>query len=203
MLADRGITHAQLVAAVKSTAKPLLHAAERGRVDAMSAQRFGAFLVSRFTVWGCDALLRASLAEFYTRSGKAAAGESPPSGSETFQIAQALRARGWTAYLLDLDIRRPSQVEPRRRQFAALTKVGIDRVLSRADIDGGALSQITGKEYYFGLTYGAVHNFIGSRGTTYHGQWNVFPGRARPRAVTQKALRAYLDGARRIVVLVP
>lgn len=203
VLAARGISHTQLVTALKSKVKPLLRPSERSRIDPMSTARFGRFLQARFTIWGCDALLRASLKEYYRREGKAAAGEKPPIRRETFQTAQVLRSSGWKSYLLDLDIPSPAHADRRKRQFAKATKVEIDKVLSRADVAAGALTQITGKEYYFGLTYGAVHNFIGSRSMTYHGQWNAFPGQRRPRAVTMKPLHTYLSGERRLLILAP
>jgi hypothetical protein len=162
-------------------------------------------MMRKFTLWGCDALLRASLRELYGREGKTAAGESVPKG-ETFEIAEALRTKnGWKSYLLDLTIQNASQKEKKCKEFAKDTKVTInqDQVLTEKDINEGKLNLITPHEYYFGLTYGAHHNFIGSREITFHGEWGVVPGKLKPRMVTEMSLADCLKYYKRILIVFP
>ena len=199
---NRGRTYADLVTFIKEAVKSssLVKDPDRVRIDTMDRQALWKFMKRTFTSWGCDALLRASLGELY--KGKTAAGESAPMG-ETFVIAEALRTKShWKSCLLDLTIRNASEKDRKSNEFAKYAKVGIDQVLTKEDVDNGALAQITSHEYYFGLTYGANHNFIGSREITFHGQWAVIPGQPRPMVTPERLMRC-LKHYKRLLIVFP
>jgi RHS repeat-associated protein len=173
----------------------------------ISTKKAKRFLTTNFKVWGCDALVRLSLKKWSQKPGHEDGWGKVPkrSRSETFNIATALREQGWKVYLLDFSLKSNSSNKSRQRahQIEKSTKVAIDYVLSKKEILGSGLKQITKEEYYFGITEGAVHNFIGTNKTTLHGQWGVFPGKNRPRMVTSKPLKTYAQEETLIIVVPP